>query len=917
MAVGSSKNATTPHRPSLDPSLHTAPYHYINHWPLDRVSLWLERQGWRSLIPFFKANDIQGEKFIALTVNDLQRLIPETALKLSELQRLAMVICELKLHSEQQIHTTTLSSNKYQEYISNRPKQHTLGYQPLDRPYIPIPHSRTTLPHTTMEQQSMHSCTPHNSGSNRTGPIIPERTTSSTTTVSKLLESYTYSKPSLTIRNRVSSNNLNTIVIPGRLPQSTSTPTIQPTMSPVPMDSPSNSPRKLAGKRTHGLLEQQHHQEFQIQITTDAETFFGLVLTDIGDPIHIKQAILEKFGLGTAYMDYFYYHENGDHPDIPLDDESLINVCRTSDHNITNRLLVKPVGIHHSSMHHHEYPQMTREDTNTNIPLSYHASSETIQKLQGMRLMDSPLPTPPTTSADIHIYGLDSKRRAEGITLEDPPMMTPPISSSSSSGNTPQLEDDNIQHYQQQQGYWSTSGHGTSISNTEQQNDTQQESTRVDDNVWQERPSIEQLYMDIDKYLPDHDLDKEIEVERPPTPRSAEALAKMNKRVSIRAVATNAHLTWRQSLNSIQLNQMMRRRSTKLWGHTLRQVKPGSTPSAAVSPTLSSPLAQHSSHHHHQQQQQQQRHHHLSPKVSTTEPVDRHGPTKMQWVRGRLIGKGSYGRVYHALNVEAGEWIAVKQVDIPTSTSDLQNGKLMDSMEALNQEIKLLSDLEHENVVQYLGYDIDQEEDHLYIFLEYVPGGSLASSLGSKGGFDVTLVKFFTRQILVGLEYLHDRNILHRDIKGGNILVDEDGCCKISDFGLSKISSQEEAYNPNSNNSMRGSVYWMAPEIVIGKAYGAKVDIWSLGCTVIEMLTGTHPWDLNILAVLYNLGKLQAPPIPEDIDDDAKDFIQRCFEINPEDRPTASDLLANHPFVRQDPSFQFKEFMKRLNLEKD
>jgi serine/threonine protein kinase len=134
----------------------------------------------------------------------------------------------------------------------------------------------------------------------------------------------------------------------------------------------------------------------------------------------------------------------------------------------------------------------------------------------------------------------------------------------------------------------------------------------------------------------------------------------------------------------------------------------------------------------------------------------------MQWVRGRLIGKGSYGRVYHALNVEAGEWIAVKQVDIPTSSSDLQNGKLMDSMEALNQEIKLLSDLEHENVVQYLGYDIDQEEDHLYIFLEYVPGGSLASSLGSKGGFDVTLVKFFTRQILVGLEYLHDRNILHR-----------------------------------------------------------------------------------------------------------------------------------------------------------
>ncbi|CAO3598346.1 unnamed protein product [Absidia cylindrospora] len=901
MSVGSGIYVNNIRKPFPDQSQRSSPpHHYNNQWPLDRVTLWLERQGWRSVIPYFTANDIQGVKFVDLTVNDLQYLIPETVLRISDLQRLAIAIRDLKIHAEYQTHTTTLSSNKYQEYVSTRPKQHTThGY---------IPHSRPMASHSMKEQLSIATTTTAaadiNTDFNRgRPPIIPERTTSTTTNVSKLLESYTYSNSPLSLRKRISSNNLNTIKIPTgssgtRLPYGLTalpTPPAQPLqlttnlqLSPTPMD---HEPSwKLAGKHTNYIPD--YHQEYQIQITTDTETFFGLVLTDISDSKHIKLAILDKFGLGSAVGDYTYYHENGNRPDLPLDDKTLIEICRTSDHNMTNRLLVKPIDIHYSSRQlfsEHEYPQPTTEDTNTITPLTYHASSETIQKLQGMRLTDPPLPTPPTTSADQNNYGLDSKRRIENPALQTPLPSYP-------------LE---------QQPSWKTAEYPFAFETDSQQRQPDTAISTIDknDTVWEERPSIEQLYQDIDKYLPDHDLDKEIEVEPPASPLSPEALAKMNKRVSIRAVASNAHITWRQSLNTIQLNQMMRRRSTKLWGHTLRQVKPGTVPSERIAtPTLSSPLANHPP----QQQQQRQ-----SPtKLSPIEHSDRHGPTKMQWVRGRLIGKGSYGRVYHALNVEAGEWIAVKQVDIPTSSSDLQNDKLMDSMEALNQEIKLLSDLEHENVVQYLGYDIDKEEDHLYIFLEYVPGGSLASSLGSKGGFDVALVRYFTRQILVGLEYLHDRHILHRDVKGGNVLVDSDGCCKISDFGLSKISSQEEAYNPNSSNSMRGSVYWMAPEIVIGHAYGAKVDIWSLGCTVIEMLTGTHPWDLNTLAVLYNLGKLQAPPIPDFISDDARDFIERCLEIQPEDRPTASDLLAEHPFVQQDPSFQFKEFVKRLNLGK-
>lgn len=109
--------------------------------------------------------------------------------------------------------------------------------------------------------------------------------------------------------------------------------------------------------------------------------------------------------------------------------------------------------------------------------------------------------------------------------------------------------------------------------------------------------------------------------------------------------------------------------------------------------------------------------------------------------------------------------------------------------------------------------------------------------------------------MLYSFVFIFCTNIYKQDIKAGNILLDQNGTCKITDFGLSKLSGQDKAYDPHSNNSvMRGTVFWMAPEVVKGTKYNAKVDIWSLGCTVIEMLTGSHPWlDLNMLAALYNV----------------------------------------------------------------
>jgi serine/threonine protein kinase len=140
------------------------------------------------------------------------------------------------------------------------------------------------------------------------------------------------------------------------------------------------------------------------------------------------------------------------------------------------------------------------------------------------------------------------------------------------------------------------------------------------------------------------------------------------------------------------------------------------------------------------------------------------GPTKIRWMMGKLIGKGSYGRVYHAINLDVDpvEYIAVKQVEIPSTKSDLLNEQQRAAIEVLYHEISLLEGLDHENIVQYLGYDSDEAEGHLNIFLEYVAGGSVSSCLTKFGPFKEPLVSHITRQILQGLMYLHAKHILHR-----------------------------------------------------------------------------------------------------------------------------------------------------------
>ncbi|KAJ2909414.1 ATP binding [Coemansia aciculifera] len=268
---------------------------------------------------------------------------------------------------------------------------------------------------------------------------------------------------------------------------------------------------------------------------------------------------------------------------------------------------------------------------------------------------------------------------------------------------------------------------------------------------------------------------------------------------------------------------------------------------------------------------------------------------KKTWIKGAPIASGSFGSVYFGMNTRTGAIMAVKEVELPKpgSVSMKRNQRMAD---ALRHELDLLKGLDHRNVVRYLGTDMD--ERNIYIFLEYVSGGSVSSALASFGMFPETLVRTYTAQIIEGLVYLHEQGIIHRDIKGGNVLIDQDGSVKISDFGISKrVDEVVAASKMDRRASLQGSVFWMAPEVVKDTKYTVKGDVWSLGCLVIEMMTGTHPFpDLDQMQALYSIGQRGRPKIPDEMSADGQDFLERALQVDLDMRPTAMDLLP-HAFV--------------------
>eukprot|EP00964_Phaeocystis_antarctica_P141511 scaffold106570_cov54-Phaeocystis_antarctica.AAC.2 len=221
--------------------------------------------------------------------------------------------------------------------------------------------------------------------------------------------------------------------------------------------------------------------------------------------------------------------------------------------------------------------------------------------------------------------------------------------------------------------------------------------------------------------------------------------------------------------------------------------------------------------------------------------------------------------------------------------------------EALQGEVACLQALSHPNIVRYLGVERDDIEGHVSIFLEYCAGGSIASLLERFGAFNEALSRTYITMVLEGLAYLHGRQMMHRDIKGANVLVDAEGVCKLADFGASKMLQQDLSASGDCR-SLRGTPYWMAPEVIKQTGHSFPADVWSVGCVLVEMLTGKPPWShfTSQISALFHIASSKAPPpLPPGISPSAVDFLLLTFKRNPRERPAASYMLG-HVLVRDD-----------------
>ena len=228
-----------------------------------------------------------------------------------------------------------------------------------------------------------------------------------------------------------------------------------------------------------------------------------------------------------------------------------------------------------------------------------------------------------------------------------------------------------------------------------------------------------------------------------------------------------------------------------------------------------------------------------------------------------------------------GETVAVKQIQL----ANIPKSELGEIM----SEIDLLKNLNHPNIVKYKGSE--KTRDYLYIILEYCENGSLHNICKRFGKFPEGLVGVYISQVLDGLLYLHDQGVIHRDIKGANILTTKDGSVKLADFGVATKTGALSDY------AVVGSPYWMAPEVIDQSGATTASDIWSVGCVVVELLEGKPPYHfLAPMPALFRIVQDDCPPLPEGASPVVKDFLLHCFQKDSNLRVSAKKLL-RHPWM--------------------
>ncbi|MDP2437214.1 MAG: protein kinase [archaeon] len=253
---------------------------------------------------------------------------------------------------------------------------------------------------------------------------------------------------------------------------------------------------------------------------------------------------------------------------------------------------------------------------------------------------------------------------------------------------------------------------------------------------------------------------------------------------------------------------------------------------------------------------------------------------------GEVLGKGAFGVVYTGLSVSTGEMVAVKQIPLKEISAK--------ELAALVSEVSLLSSLQHDNVVRLIRSVRTPET--LNIIMEFIEGGSLLDVIKKFGGsVPETLLRSYVAQMLSGLAYLHQKGVVHRDIKAANLLITKAGQVKMADFGIAALDTDKSA----PEHSFAGSPYWLAPEVILLEKARPQSDVWSMGCTILELLTGSPPYyHLNPLAAMHAMADdAKQVPVPAEACSPAlQDFLAKCFTYDVAKRPTAQQLL-QHAFV--------------------
>ncbi|XP_068653666.1 mitogen-activated protein kinase kinase kinase 17-like [Aristolochia californica] len=264
-----------------------------------------------------------------------------------------------------------------------------------------------------------------------------------------------------------------------------------------------------------------------------------------------------------------------------------------------------------------------------------------------------------------------------------------------------------------------------------------------------------------------------------------------------------------------------------------------------------------------------------------------------RWVKGNVVGSGSFGIVNLAMNKCNGELFVVKSAPSGNALQSLEN------------EASILENLNSPHIVRCLGHESSKEANGVKkfnLFMEYMAGGSLSDVSKKFGGIlDESVIRLYIKEILQGLAYLHRSGIVHCDLKCKNVLLGSSGNVKLADLGSArKLKSFGGDSSKNSSQSLSGSPLWMAPEILRKEMPDFASDIWSLGCTVIEMATGTPPWADQVFDPMAAIFKIacseDTPAFPTNFSEEGLDFLRKCLQRDPKSRWTCDQLL-NHPFV--------------------